>query len=293
MLEVIAGMTGFDGLAIGVKAVGYAALLVAAGSVLCPLTIEGVPLKERRLLARLMTVLVGMALALIVARLMLEAVFLAGDQWSAALDWPLLTLVGGSALGQTLGLQGVGAVLLLGALRQGMMGVVASLAGVALIAVAFPASGHVGNTATILDNALLVIHMLALIFWVGVFVPLYRLSAQPGDAAAIVADDFGRKAIPVVAALIIAGVLALQRLTGGLPAALQTPYGQLFAAKLAVVAGVLALAALNRRIHTPALQAGRPGAGRGMRRSLALEGVAIGLVILISATFTTLTGPVG
>jgi len=96
-----------------------------------------------------------------------------------------------------------------------------------------------------------------------------------------------------VAVLVVAGVFTLQRLTGGLVAALQTPYGQLFAAKLMVVAGVLALAALNRRIHTPALRADRPGAGRGMRRSLALEGLAIGIVILISATFTTLTGPAG
>ena len=293
MVEVIAGATGFDGLAIAVKAASYVLLLIASGSVLCPLTVDGVPLKERRFLYRLAAAIAPVAMALITARLMLEAVFLAGDNWAAALDPGLLALVANGALGQTLALQAVGGVLIAGGVIRGWTGAALSLIGVVLIAVSFTMSGHVGGTAAWHDEVLLVVHMLCLSFWVGVFLPLYRLSGQPGDAAAVVAEDFGRKAIGVVAVLVVAGLITLNTLTGGLLAALQTAYGQLFAAKLGVFVLVLLLAAVNKRALTPALTNDRPGAGRAMRRSLAIEASAIGLIVVISATFTTLTGPGG
>ena len=293
MVEVIAGATGFDGLAIAVKAASYALLLIASGSVLCPLSVDGVPLKERRFLHRLAAAIAPVALALIIARLMLEAVFLAGDDWAAALDTGLLALVANGALGQTLALQAVGLVLIAGGMIRGWTSAALSLIGVVLIAVSFTMSGHVGGTAEWYDEVLLVLHMLCLSFWVGVFLPLYRLSAQPGDAAAVVAEDFGRKAIGVVAVLVVAGLITLNTLTGGLVAALQTAYGQLFAAKLGVFVLVLLLAAVNKRALTPALTNDRPGAGRAMRRSLVVEGSAIALIVVISATFTTLTGPGG
>ena len=293
MIEVIAGVNGFDGLAIAVKAASYALLLIASGSVLCPLTIDGVPLKERRFLYRFAAAIIPIALALIIARLMLEAVFLAGDDWAAALDTGLLALVANGALGQTLALQAVGLVLIAAGMIRGSTGAALSLIGVVLIAVSFTMSGHVGSTTEWHDDVLLVVHMLCLSFWVGVFLPLYRLSAQPGDAAAVVAEDFGRKAIGVVIVLVIAGLITLNTLTGGLPAALQTAYGQLFAVKLGIFALVLLLAAINKRALTPALTNDRPGSGRAMRRSLAVEGSAIGLIVVVSATFTTLTGPGG
>ena len=293
MLEVIAGISGFDGLAIAVKAASYALLLIASGSVLCPLTVDGVPLKERRFLQRLAAAIAPVALALITARLMLEAVFLAGDDWAAALDPGLLTLVANGALGQTLVLQAVGGVLIAGGVIRGWAGTALSLIGVVLIAVSFTMSGHVSGTAEWFDEALLVVHMLCLGFWVGVFLPLHRLSRQPGDAAAVVAEDFGRKAIGVVIALVVAGLITLNTLTGGLPAALQTAYGQLFAAKLGVFVLVLLLAAINKRALTPALTNDRPGARRAMRRSLAIEASAIALIVVISAAVTTVTGPGG
>lgn len=293
MLEVITGINGFDGFGIAVKATSYALLLIASGSVFCRLAVAGMPLQERRVQQRLAAAIAPVALALIGARLMLEAVFLAGNDWGAAVDVGLLSLVGSGALGQTLALQATGLILIAAGLVGSWAGKALSLIGVILIAGSFPLSGHVTATAGWLDGALLVVHMLCLSFWVGIFVPLYRLSGQPGDAAAVVAEDFGRKAIGAVAVLVVAGVITLNSLTGGLLAALQTAYGQLFAAKLGVFAAVLWLAAIHKRALTPALIDHRPGAGRAMRRSLAVEAAAISLIIVVSATFTTVTGPGG
>lgn len=293
MLEVIADATAFDGVVISLKAITYGALLVAAGSILVGVTIDGVPLKERRFLRRLAAALVPVILFALMARLMLEAVFLAGNDWTAAVDVQLLGLLATGSLGKALGLEGLGAVLLVGGLMRGASGAAVSLAGVALIVGAFAVGGHVSNTPGALDNLLLAIHMLCLAFWVGIFLPLERLSHQPGDAAARVAEDFGDKAPVAVGLLLVAGALTLDQLTGGIVAALQTPYGQLFALKLAAFAGVLWLAALNKRRYTPALVAGHPGARRRLRRSLHIEAVAIGFILVVSATFTTLTGPSG
>ena len=293
MIQVITGMTGFDGLVIGLKAFTHGVLLLAAGSILAGLMIDGVPLQERRFLRRFTAALVPVILLALVARLMLEAVFLAGNDWAAAVDVQLLGLLATGSLGKTLGLQGVGAGLLAGALIPGALGGVLSLAGVALAAGAFALGGHVSNTPGALDNILLVVHMLCLAFWVGVFLPLARLSTQPGDAAARVAEDFGDKAPLAVGLLLVAGALTLDQLTGGIMAALQTSYGQLFALKLVAFSGVLWLAALNKRRYTPALVAEHPGARGRLRRSLHIEAAAIGFILVVSATFTTLTGPSG
>jgi len=293
MPELIAGVTPFDALVIGLKAVTHGVLLVAAGSILTAVMIDGVPLKERRFLHGLAAALAPVIVVALTARLMLEAVFLAGNDWSAVLDTSLLGLLATGSLGQVLGLQAVGALLLTGALRRGVIGVALALLGVGLIVGAYGIGGHVRNTASNLDNALLMVHTFCLAFWLGVFLPLERLSREPGDAAARVADDFGHKAPIAVGLLVVAGALTLQQLTGGVAAALQTPYGQLFALKLGVFAGVLGLAAMNKRHHTPALIAGQAGARQRLRGSVRLEALFIAIILLVSATFTTLTGPSG
>ena len=286
-------MSVFDGLVIGLKALTYGVLLVSAGSILVALAIRGIPLRERRFLRRLAAALVPLILVALLFRLMLEAVFLAGNHWPAALDFQLLGLLADGALGNVLGLQALGALLLLGGLVSSVWGVAASLAGVALMVVAFAIGGHVSTTPGMLDNTLVMVHMLCLALWLGIFLPLERLSHQPGDAAARVAEDFGAKAPVAVGLLLVAGALTLDRLTGGIVAALQTSYGQLFVLKLTAFAGVLWLAALNKRRYTPALVAGHPGARRRLRRSLHIEAAAIGFILVVSATFTTLTGPSG
>ena len=64
-----------------------------------------------------------------------------------------------------------------------------------------------------------------------------------------------------------------------------TAYGWRLFGKLALVAGLLALAALNRLVLTPALAEGSPDAARRLRLSLAAD-IVLGLAVLaVTATF--------
>ena len=93
---------------------------------------------------------------------------------------------------------------------------------------------------------------------------LLALRRLPRAQAHALLAGFSRRAIWAVAGLLLAGVVlsALQLRT---PSALiATDYGRLLLAKLALVALLLGLGALNRLVLTPALERGagrRPGSG--------------------------------
>jgi putative copper resistance protein D len=61
--------------------------------------------------------------------------------------------------------------------------------------------------------------------------------------------------------------------------------------KLALVAGLLSLAAFNKIRLTPRLSAGDTGAARSLERSIYAEMVLAALILLVTATITTLIGP--
>jgi putative copper resistance protein D len=78
------------------------------------------------------------------------------------------------------------------------------------------------------------------------------------------------------------------RLVGSLSALLGTAYGLTLLAKIAVVTLLLALAAINKTRLVPALQSGDPKAGPHLARSISLEWVCIGVILLATAVFTSI-----
>jgi putative copper export protein len=68
-------------------------------------------------------------------------------------------------------------------------------------------------------------------------------------------------------------------------------YGRLLATKLVAVILLLSIAAMNKLYLTPRLLLGDAGAAGALRRSIKAEMVLGGLVLLITAAFTTITGP--
>ncbi len=202
--------------------------------------------------------------------------------WRAALPAPLtVTLL--------LGL--VAAALSLVALRAAGPGMrrAAALTAWVLAALSFAASGH---AAAVQPQGLAVtavaVHALAVLFWIGSLPPLLAVVRRP-DAAGVL-RRFSNVAVPMVALLVLSGGVLVWLQAGSLPALAGSAYGTVLAAKLALVAVLLALAARNRLVLTPALAAGAPEAAVRLTRAIRAE-ILIGLLVLAFASAFRLTPP--
>jgi copper transport protein len=139
-----------------------------------------------------------------------------------------------------------------------------------------------GHAATAPPEALtrpaIFLHGLGVTIWIGALAPLVALVSSPTTATLPVVNRFSRIAALAVGVLALTG-LALAIVQLEKPVALvETRYGLILSIKLALVTGLLALAALNRFRLTPALA--RDGNGTpALKRSILLEG-AIALAIL-------------
>jgi copper transport protein len=145
-------------------------------------------------------------------------------------------------------------------------------------------TGHAANAPPeALTRPTIFLHGIAVAYWIGALAPLAALVSQPAANALPIVDRFSRLAVPVVAALALTGlVLAVVQLES-LGALLETTYGLILLTKLALVAGLLGLAALNRFRLTPALGKGGEGASWRLKRSILLEcGLAVGIFAAVA-----------
>jgi len=204
----------------------------------------------------------------------------------------MLAMVWDSPLGAGIAVRLIGLALICAILLPARLGRPVALLGLVIVALSFVSRGHALQEPRLVLAPLITLHILGLAFWIGAFAPLYRLSDRSGGlAAGQIGHDFGRLAVWVVAGLTLAGGLTLWLLTGNLLAALSTPYGQFFAIKLGVFAGILGLAAWNKLRLTPALLRQEPGAGAQLRRSLRAEAALVTLVLLTTAALTSVSAP--
>jgi copper transport protein len=101
------------------------------------------------------------------------------------------------------------------------------------------------------------IHGVAVAFWVGAFAPLLAAGRKRNGELLPVLLRFSRFALPVVGALVLTGAgLAVVQL-GSLDALIGSAYGIILLVKLTLVAILLGLAALNRWVFLPEMQADR------------------------------------
>jgi putative copper resistance protein D len=70
-----------------------------------------------------------------------------------------------------------------------------------------------------------------------------------------------------------------------------SPYGAAMCLKLAFVAALLSLAAINKLKLTPRLKAGDLAAAPSLRRTIHAEMALAALILLTTAAITTLIGP--
>lgn len=218
---------------------------------------------------------------------------MSGD-FGGVLDASLQGLVLRSSTSEALALRlaGLGIVVLsllrTSAARGRAFGVIGAL----LAAIAFTLTGHTSVNAhrAVLAPALLA-HILIGMFWFGSLVPLWLVSArEPQATAASVIETFSRTAVWVVPLLLLAGLLMTAILVPGWSTFAQ-PYGELLIIKLILFAGLMLLAAANKRRFGPGIAQGLPSAAPRFRATVAAEAVLICVVLVVTACLTAFFSP--
>jgi putative copper resistance protein D len=285
-------LAAWDAAAIAVKATLYGATMAATGGVFF-LTYSASLLEavDRASIRRRVGILIGVALAASVARVLVTAASMSGDA-SGMLDAGLLALVWHGGEGRSVLVRAAGLLLAAPVLAADRRPGVWATAGAAGAATSFAWIGHLHAAGLRWATLPLGIHLVAVAFWVGALWPLWLLAR--GDEARRVAAPaarFGRAAVGAVSLLLLAGITLLAALLGSASELWRSDYGRTACVKLALVACLLGLAAFNKLRLTPRLAAGERAAARALRRSIAAEMLLAGAVFLATAALTTLSGP--
>jgi copper transport protein len=222
----------------------------------------------------------GLGIAAAVLGIGLEGADLAAATSSGLFDPDLWAAGAATGLGISLLIALIGLVLLLVGCSRMIASRPLALAGSILAAGSLCLSGHAATAEPRwLSAPLMAAHVVTAAFWLGSLWPLAAALRLPAPEAVMLLRRFSRLAVGAVGVLVAAGVgLAVIQL-GSVAALWTSAYGIRLLVKLAFVALLLALAALNRTRLTPALAAGGGAAGRGLRTSIAAE-IALGVAIL-------------
>ena len=166
---------------------------------------------------------------------------------------------------------------------------VANLAAVAALAAggtALALSGHASAAAPQwLMRPAVFLHAATVAVWVGALIPL-GLALRSGDAAAVPALTRFSRLVPAAVAVLVAAGAVLAVVQVEHPRALvETAYGRVFLVKLALLAILFALVAVNRWRLTLPSQAGEPTATRRLVRSIGIETLVVLLILGTVATW--------
>lgn len=286
-------LSSFDAAAIAAKALTYAFSLTAAGGAIFILAFSQLlRVHERAQIAKLCAALAIFAVVLTALRLPIIAATLGGDFFSM-MDLPLLQFAIESSEGQAAGVRIVGLVLILLLLSPSPATSVAAALGAVLVPVSFAFTGHSPSLDRgLLPQGLVTLHLLGVSYWMGAFFPLRYVTYRPDPpGVAQVMKRFGDIALYIVGALVVAGAVLLWIMLRTPLVLFDSDYGRAVVVKLLFVAGLLGLAAVNKLVLTPALARGDISALQRLRNSIAAEIAMAGLILVVTATFTTVVGP--
>lgn len=157
-----------------------------------------------------------------------------------------------------------------------------------LIATSFALLGHIAELS-LLPRLAIIGHIVVIGLWAGALYPLHLLAGtEEATRVHPLMRLFGMAGWVIIAGLLVTGVTLVLQVLGSASELFTTPYGLQLLFKLALVAGLLCLAALNKFRLVPAL----PAAGGGsLRRSITAEMVLVFIILLVTACMTTITGP--
>lgn len=288
-MEGLAPIDGWAIAAIIAKAAGYGAALLAMGGPLFVLVFSSSSTDVRQLARKVAVFAALTGLAVLALRFGIRAARISGMGLPGAIDPMMLGFVWDSPLGVAAIWRGAGELLVVALLIRSIVGLSAGLIGALLIAVSYTFVGHSLGDPRWLLASLLTLHLLAAAFWIGALMPLRHAVGQADGARLL--HRFGNIASFTVALLVVVGLIFAWLMTGSFSNLLSTAYGWTLLAKLGVVAGLMALAALNKWRFVPALASGAPAAVPHLRRSIQIEVIAVLLILLATATLTSITTP--
>ena len=153
-----------------------------------------------------------------------------------------------------------------------------------LAALSFAAAGHAARAEPVaLMASLVLVHALAVTFWAGAL-PVLIVALRRADAPAQM-QRFSALAVPMVALLVLSGAVLAWRQIGSVGFLTSTAYGWAFVTKMALLLGVLAIAARHRLRMTPALAANESTARTRFGRSLRVELALMIALLAVTAAF--------
>lgn len=208
---------------------------------------------------------------------------------AGAVDPEMLGILWQTPVGTALLLRALGFFLIIVGLFSGKVSKSLIAIGCLVVLGSFTQIGHVADIPNFLFQALLLTHLMGIAIWVGILLPLYRLSSDPAQITTTeeIADRFGRLAVIFVPILLIAGGWLAYQLVNSLTNLFTTGYGQTLLIKIVIVAGLLGLAAANKLRFVPALRAGDSAALKHLKYSVLAEIMLVIFVLSITAVLTS------
>lgn len=162
--------------------------------------------------------------------------------------------------------------------------------GALMLVYSYSLRGHLAQ-ASILGSSILAIHVLILTLWAGSLWPLQRACLQlDSTSLGFLMSRFGIYAQVPVLLLVVSGIYLVTQLLDNWTTLYQTTYGLLLSLKLLFVCSLLSIAAWHRFWLVPALIHSRASATR-LAFSIRCEIALVVFIFLITAIFTTVTGP--
>jgi copper transport protein len=231
---------------------------------------------SKLILAALVTGLVSA-----VASLGLQGLDLLGLPLSGLTRIAPWTIALGTSLGPSLLIAVAALGLGIAAMRSNHAGRFLSAMALLGVGLSLAASGHAATAPPqVLTRPAMFLHGVGIAFWLGALAPLIALLRSRKGAALPVVLRFSSIAMPVVAILALSGLTLAVIQLESFGALVATRYGIILIIKLALVAILLGLAALNRFRLTPALASGN---ARPLSRSILFEcAAALGILSVVA-----------
>lgn len=287
-------LSGWDAAAVFAKAFTYAATLGAAGAIFF-LGYSGSLLLEpqRSRIRRLIVIALAAAAFASCARILLSAASMSGDL-AGMFDGDFARMILRAGEGRATGIRIAGLALATLAISSKPAFRAMAAVGAGVAAISFAYVGHIARSPDLVPALVLCIHLLCAAFWLGALAPLL-IATKDGTGAqvAALASRFGNLALGVVLLLLCAGAGLLWTLVADATQFWSSDYGRMMVVKLFTVAALLATAAMNKLYLTPKLLSGHAPTVTQFRRNVRVEMIIGALILLITAAFTTVTGPPG